>query len=90
MKVKTYSFHDTKTGRHFEGTIREATDYFKVCKSSLEKWQKSGRLERKSVGSKDDGVMSNIEKTSSPRTKRLLNQYYLKKANELACEATYE
>lgn len=90
MKVKTYSFHDTKTGRRFEGTISEAVEYFDVCKSSLEKWQKSGRLERKLVGSKGNGVMSNIEKTSSPKTKRLLNQYYLKKANELGCEVTYE
>lgn len=86
MRVKTYSYHDIKTGRRFEGTISEAIDYYKVCKSSLEKCQKSGRLERKVIGSKDNGVMSNIEKTSSPRTKRLLSQYYLKKANELGCE----
>lgn len=77
MKVKTYSFLDTKTGRYFEGTILEAVDYFKVCKSSLEKWQKSGRLERKVTGSTENGVMSNIEKTSSPAYKRVLNREFL-------------
>lgn len=49
MKVKTYSYHDIKTGRRFEGTISEAVEYFDVCKSSLEKWKKSGRLERKLI-----------------------------------------
>lgn len=74
MKVKTYSFHDTKTGRHFEGTIREAIDYFKVCKSSLEKWQKSGRLERELIGSTENDTVSNGEKISSPAVKRVLNR----------------
>lgn len=74
MKVKTYSFHDTKTGRRFEGTISEAVEYFDVCKSSLEKWQKSGRLERKLVGSKENGIVSNGEKISPPEVKRVLNR----------------
>lgn len=74
MKVKTYSFHDTKTGRHFEGTIREAIEYFKVCKSSLEKWQKSGRLERKVIGNTENDTVSNGEKISPPEVKRVLNR----------------
>ena len=74
MKDKVDSFHDTKTGRYFEGTILEAVDHFNVCKSSLEKWQKSGRLERKVIGSKENGVMSNAEKTSSPAYKRVLKR----------------
>lgn len=42
MRVKTYSYHDIKTGRRFEGTISEAVEYLDVCKSSLEKWEKFG------------------------------------------------
>lgn len=73
MKVKTYSYHDIKTGRRFEGTISEAVEYFDVCKSSLEKWKKSGRLERKLIGSKENDIMTNGEKISSPEVKRVLN-----------------
>lgn len=74
MRVKTYSYHDIKTGRRFEGTISEAVEYFDVCKSSLEKWKKSGRLERKLVGSKENDTVSNGEKISSPAVKRVLNR----------------
>lgn len=74
MRVKTYSYHDIKTGRRFEGTISEAVEYFDVCKSSLEKWKKSGRLERKLVGSKGNDIVSNGEKISSPAVKRVLNR----------------
>lgn len=74
MRVKTYSYHDIKTGRRFEGTISEAVEYFDVCKSSLEKWKKSGRLERKLVGSKENDIVSNGEKISSPEVKRVLNR----------------
>lgn len=74
MKVKTYSYHDIKTGRRFEGTISEAVEYFDVCKSSLEKWKKSGRLERKLIGSTENDTVSNGEKISSPEVKRVLNR----------------
>lgn len=77
MKVKTYSYYDIKTGRRFEGTISEAVEYFNVCKSSLEKWKKSGRLERKAIGSKENDVISNGEKISSPEYKRVLNREFL-------------
>ncbi|MBT0932463.1 hypothetical protein Si141_01334 [Streptococcus infantarius subsp. infantarius] len=77
MKVKTYSYYDIKTGRRFEGTISEAVEYFNVCKSSLEKWKKSGRLERKVIGSKENDVISNGEKISSPECKRVLNREFL-------------
>lgn len=77
MKVKTYSYHDIKTGRRFEGTISEAVEYFNVCKSSLEKWKKSGRLERKVIGSKENDIMTNGEKISSPECKRVLNREFL-------------
>ena len=76
MKVKTYSYHDIKTGRRFEGTISEAVEYFDVCKSSLEKWKKSGRLERKLIGSKENDIMTNGEKISSPEVKRVLNREF--------------
>ena len=77
MKVKTYSYHDIKTGRRFEGTISEAVEYFDVCKSSLEKWKKSGRLERKLIGSKENDIMTNGEKVSSPEVKRVLNREFI-------------
>lgn len=77
MKVKTYSYHDIKTGRRFEGTISEAVGYFDVCKSSLEKWKKSGRLERKLIGSKENDIMTNGEKISSPEVKRVLNREFI-------------
>lgn len=77
MKVKTYSYYDVKTGRRFEGTISEAVEYFNVCKSSLEKWKKSGRLERKLIGSKENDVISNGDKISSPEIKRVLNREFL-------------
>ena len=34
----------------------------------------------------EDKTMYYEDKISDPKTKRLLNQYYLKKANSLACE----
>lgn len=74
MKVKLYSYHDIKTGRRFEGTISEAVEYFDVCKSSLEKWKKSGRLKRKAIGSTENGTISNGEKISPPAVKRVLNR----------------
>lgn len=77
MRVKTYSYHDIKTGRRFEGTISEAVEYFDVCKSSLEKWKKSGRLERKLIGSKENDTVSNGEKISSPKVKRVLNREFI-------------
>ena len=77
MKVKTYSYHDIKTGRRFEGTISEAVEYFDVCKSSLEKWKKSGRLERKLIGSTENDTVSNCEKISSPEVKRVLNREFI-------------
>ena len=77
MKVKTYSYHDIKTGRRFEGTISEAVEYFDVCKSSLEKWKKSGRLERKLIGSIENDIMTNGEKISSPEVKRVLNREFI-------------
>lgn len=77
MKVKTYSFHDTKTGRRFEGTISEAVEYFDVCKSSLEKWKKSGRLERKVIENTENDTVSNGEKISSPAVKRVLNREFI-------------
>lgn len=77
MKIKTYSYHDIKTGRRFEGTISEAVEYFDVCKSSLEKWKKSGRLERKLIGSKENDIMTNGEKISSPEVKRVLNREFI-------------
>ena len=77
MRVKTYSYHDIKTGRRFEGTISEAVEYFDVCKSSLEKWKKSGRLERELVGSKENDTVSNGEKISSPEVKRVLNREFI-------------
>lgn len=77
MRVKTYSYHDIETGRRFEGTISEAVEYFDVCKSSLEKWKKSGRLERKLIGSKENDIMTNGEKISSPEVKRVLNREFI-------------
>ena len=77
MKVKTYSYHDIKTGRRFEGTISEAVEFFDVCKSSLEKWKKSGRLERKLIGRTENDIISNGEKISSPEVKRVLNIEFL-------------
>ena len=77
MKVKTYSYHDIETGRRFEGTISEAVEFFDVCKSSLEKWKKSGRLERKLIGSTENDIISNGEKISSPEVKRVLNIEFL-------------
>lgn len=80
MRVKTYSYHDIKTGRRFEGTISEAVEYFNVCKSSLEKWKKSGRLERKLIGSTENDTVSNGEKISSPAVKRVLNRELILKS----------
>lgn len=77
MRVKTYSYYDIETGRRFEGTISEAVEYFNVCKSSLEKWKKSGRLERRVIGSKENDTVSNGEKISSPEYKRVLNREFL-------------
>lgn len=39
--------------------------------------EKSGRLERKLIGSKENDTVSNGEKISSPEVKRVLNREFL-------------
>lgn len=75
--VKMYRFYDFETKKQFEGTNAEAADYFEVCRSTLGARVKNGRIKRKPVGRKDNGISNYDEKTSSQAYKRILRKQLL-------------
>ena len=80
------TFTNIETGEKFHGTKQQAREYFHISWSTLYDKINSGLIQMWP----EDETINSEGKISDPKTKRLLNQYYLKKANELACEVTYE
>ena len=74
------TFTNIETGDTFHGTKQQARAYFHVSWSTLYDRINSGRIQ---MWPPDDDAPNGEEKISEPKTKRLLNQYYLRKANEL-------
>lgn len=81
------TFTNIETGEKFHGTKQQARAYFHISWSTLYDRINSGLIQ---MFPPDDEPTNSEDRISDPATKRLLNQYYLKKANELGCEVTYE
>lgn len=74
------TFTNIETGDAFHGTKQQARAYFHVSWNTLYDKINSGLIQ---MFPPDDEPTNSEEKISEPKTKRLLNQYYLRKANEL-------
>lgn len=74
------TFTDIETGEEFHGTKRQAREHFHISWSTLYDKINSGLIQ---MFPPDDEPTNSEDKISDPAMKRLLNQYYLKKANEL-------
>lgn len=77
------TFTNIETGEKFHGTKQQAREHFHISWSTLYDKINSGLIQ---MFPPDDETINSEGKISDPKTKRLLNQYYLKKANELGCE----
>ena len=80
------TFTNIETGEKFHGTKQQAREYFHISWSTLYDKINSGLIQMWP----EDETINSEGKISDPATKRLLNQYYLKKANSLACEVEDE
>lgn len=76
------TFTDIETGEKFHGTKRQAIKHFRISCNKFYERVESGLIQ---MFPPDDESVNNEDKISDPETKRLLNQYYLKKINELGC-----
>lgn len=74
------TFTDIETGEKFHGTKRQAQEHFHIRWSTLHDKISSGLIQ---MFPPDDEPENNEDKISDRKTKRLLNQYYLNKANGL-------
>ena len=77
------TFTNIETNDKFYGTKQQARAYFHISWSTLYDRINSGLIQ---MFPPDDEPTNSEDRISVPATKRLLNQYYLKKANELGCE----
>lgn len=73
------TFTDIETGEEFHGTKQQAIAHFHIRRSTLYDRINSGLIKM----FPEDEVADSEDKISDPKTKRLLNQYYLKRINEL-------
>lgn len=80
------TFTNIETGEKFHGTKQQAREYFHISWSTLYDKINTGLIQMWP----EDETINSEGKISDPKTKRLLNQYYLKKANSLACEVEDE
>lgn len=74
------TFTNIETGDAFHGTKQQARAYFHISWSTLYDKINSGLIQ---MFPPDDELTNSEDKISDPKTKRLLNEYYLRKANEL-------
>lgn len=72
------TFTDIETGEEFHGTKHQARAYFHISWNKFYDRIESGFIK---MFPPDDEPANNEDKISDPETKRLLNQYYLKKIN---------
>ena len=74
------TFTNVETGDEFYGTKQQALAYFHISWSTLYDRIDSGLIK---MFPEDDPTDDSEDKISNPKTKRMLNQYYLMKINEL-------
>ena len=76
------TFTDIETGEKFHGTKQQAIKHFRISWNKFYDRVESGLIQ---MFPSDDEPANNEDKISDPKTKRLLNQYYIRKINELGC-----
>ena len=74
------TFTDIETGEEFRGTKKQAIKHFGLCWNKFYEKVESGLIQ---MFPPDGEPVNNEDKISDPETKRLLNQYYLIKINEM-------
>ena len=74
------TFTNIETGEKFHGTKQQALAHFHISWSTLYDRINSGLIK---MFPEDEVTDDNEDKISDPETKRLLNQYYLIKINEM-------
>ena len=74
------TFTNIETGEEFHGTKQQALAYFHISWSTLYDKIYSGAIK---MFPEDESTDDSEYKISDPKTKRMLNQYYLIKINEL-------
>lgn len=74
------TFTDTETGDKFYGTKKQAIEHFGISWNKFYEKVESGLIQQFPP---DDEQVNSEDKISDPKTKRLLNQYYLIKINEM-------
>ena len=74
------TFTNIETGEEFHGTKQQALAYFHISWSTLYDKIYSGAIK---MFPEDESTDDSEDKISDPKTKRMLNQYYLIKINEL-------
>lgn len=76
------TFTDIETGEEFRGTKKQAIEHFGISWNKFYEKVESGLIQQFPP---DDEQVNSEDKISDPKTKRLLNQYYVIKANSLDC-----
>ena len=76
------TFTNIETGEEFHGTKHQARAYFHISWNKFYDRIESGLIQ---IFPPYDESATNEDKISDPETKRLLNQYYVIKANSLDC-----
>lgn len=74
------TFTDIETGEEFRGTKTQAKEHFGLSWNKFYEKVESGLIQQFPP---DDETVNDEDKISDPKTKKLLNLYYLKKAHEL-------
>ena len=74
------TFTDVETGEKFHGTKHQAREHFHISWNRFYDKIESGLIQ---IFPPYDEQANNEDKISDPKTKRLLNQYYIMKANEM-------
>ena len=73
------TFTNIETGDEFYGTKQQARDYFRISWATFYDRIDNGLIEMRS----EDEVTNSEDKISDPKTKRLLNKYFIRRINEL-------
>ncbi|MCO4628680.1 hypothetical protein Si038_00767 [Streptococcus infantarius subsp. infantarius] len=74
------TFTNIETGEEFRGTKKQAVEHFGLCWNKFYEKVESGLIQQFPP---DDESVNDEDKISDSKTKRMLNQYYIMKINEL-------
>ena len=77
------TFTNIETGEKFHGTKQQAREYFHISLSTLYDKIDSGLIQ---MFPPDDEPMNSEDKISDPKTKRILNKYFVAESNKLGWE----